>query len=108
VHTDDLGDANPHKFHAYAKCLLRKLPRGDAERTPDIGSDVMLQYYRVQKVSVQKVSEGTIALANEDGILKSKTSGTGLPLENEKEILSAIIQSLNERSARVSPKWTKF
>ncbi|MDR1914815.1 MAG: hypothetical protein LBQ68_10105 [Clostridiales bacterium] len=57
---------------------------------------------------MQKVSEGTIALANEDGILKSKTSGTGLPLENEKEILSAIIQSLNERSARVSPKWTKF
>ena len=49
-------------------------------------------YYRVQKVS-----EGSIVLANEDGLLKSKTSGTGLPLEDEKEVLSAIIQSLNER-----------
>lgn len=29
--------------------------------------------------------------------MKSKTSGTGLPLEDEKEVLSAIIQSLNER-----------
>lgn len=92
THIINLSDENLHKFHAYAKCLLRKLPKGNAERTPDIGSDVMLQYYRVQKVS-----EGSIALANEDGLLKSKTSGTGLPLEDEKEVLSAIIQSLNER-----------
>ncbi len=92
THIINLGDEKLHKFHAYAKCLLRKLPKDDTERTPDIGSDVMLQYYRVQKVS-----EGAIVLANEDGLLKSKTSGTGLPLEDEKEVLSAIIQSLNER-----------
>jgi hypothetical protein len=92
THIINLGDASLHKFHAYAKCLLRKLPRDDTERTPDIGSDVMLQYYRVQKVS-----EGALILANEDGLLKSKTSGTSLPLEDEKEVLSAIIQSLNER-----------
>ena len=92
THIINLSDEKLHKFHAYAKCLLRKLPKDDTERTPDIGSDVMLQYYRVQKVS-----EGSIALANEDGLLKSKTSGTGLPLEDEKEVLSAIIQSLNER-----------
>ncbi len=92
THIINLGDEELHKFHAYAKCLLRKLPKDDTERTPDIGNDVMLQYYRVQKVS-----EGSIALAKEDGVLKSKTSGTGLPFEDEKEILSAIIQSLNER-----------
>jgi type I restriction enzyme R subunit len=92
THIINLGDENLHKFHAYAKCLLRKLPKNDTERTPDIGSDVMLQYYRVQKVD-----EGPILMVKEDGVLYSKTSGTGLPLEDEKEILSAIIQSLNER-----------
>ncbi|WP_320123035.1 type I restriction endonuclease [uncultured Sphaerochaeta sp.] len=92
THIINLGDVRLHKFHAYAKCLLRKLPRDEAERTPDIESDVMLQYYRVQKVS-----EGPIVLANEDGLLKHRTSGSGLQLEDEKEPLSAIIKNLNER-----------
>jgi type I restriction enzyme R subunit len=72
--------------------LLRKLPRDEAERIPDIGNDVMLQYYRVQKIS-----EGPIVLVNDDGLLKQRTSSSGLPLEDEKEALSAIIQNLNER-----------
>ena len=92
THIIHLGDENLHKFHAYAKCLLRKLPRDEAERIPDIGNDVMLQYYRVQKIS-----EGPIVLVNEDGLLKQRTSSSGLPLEDEKEALSAIIQNLNER-----------
>ncbi len=92
THIINLGDEKLHKFHAYAKCLLRKLPKDDKERIPDIGSDVMLQYYRGQKVS-----EGSIVLVNEDAILKNKTSGTGASPEDEKEVLSAIIQSLNER-----------
>jgi type I restriction enzyme R subunit len=92
THIINLGDEKLHKFHAYAKCLLRRLPKDGSERTPDIGSDVMLQYYRVQKVS-----EGAIALVNEDGLLKGKTSGTGLPLEDEQETLSSILTQLNER-----------
>jgi type I restriction enzyme R subunit len=92
THIIHLGDENLHKFHAYAKCLLRKLPRDEAERIPDIGNDVMLQYYRVQKIS-----EGPIVLVNDDGLLKQRTSSSGLPLEDEKESLSAIIQNLNER-----------
>ena len=51
-----------------------------------------MQYYRLQKSY-----EGTIGLVKEDGILFGKTSGTGLPLEDEKENLSTIIQKLNER-----------
>jgi len=45
----------------------------------------------------QRSYEGTIDLVKEDGVLYGKTSGTGLPLEDEKENLSAIIQKLNER-----------
>jgi type I restriction enzyme R subunit len=92
THIINLGDTNLHKFYAYSKCLIRKLPKDDTERISDIGSDVMLQYYRTQEVS-----EGAMVLANEDGLLKSKTSGPRLFLEDEKESLSAIIRTLNER-----------
>jgi type I restriction enzyme R subunit len=44
-----------HKFFAYAKCLLRKLPYEDGERV-DLEDEVVLQYYRVQKIF-----EGSIA-----------------------------------------------
>ena len=86
------GDEKLHKFYAYAKALLRKLPKDTGERTPNLDNDVSLQYYRLQRSY-----EGTIDLVKEDGVLYGKTSGTGLPLEDEKENLSAIIQKLNER-----------
>jgi type I restriction enzyme R subunit len=53
---------------------------------------VTLQYYRLQRVY-----EGTISLVKEDGVLYGKTSGTGLPLEDEQENLSVILSKLNER-----------
>jgi type I restriction enzyme R subunit len=92
THIINLGDAGLHKFYAYAKCLIRKLPKDPEERTPNLDNDVMLQYYRIQKVA-----EGSILMVKEDGVLYGKTSGTGLPLEDEQENLSAIIQRLNER-----------
>ena len=36
-------------------------------------------------------------LVREDGVLYNKTSGTGMPLEDEQEILSVILAKLNER-----------
>ncbi|MFZ3131673.1 MAG: hypothetical protein WA125_11375 [Desulfosporosinus sp.] len=92
THIIKLGDVNLHKFYAYAKCLLRKLPKDIVERAPNLDNEVSLQYYRLQRSY-----EGSISLIKEDGVLFGKTSGTGLPLEDEKENLSAIIQRLNER-----------
>jgi len=92
THIINLGDENLHKFYAYAKCLLRKLPKDAADRTPDIENDVTLQYYRLQKTY-----EGSIIPVEEDGILNNKTSGTGIMFEDEKENLSQIIEKLNER-----------
>jgi len=92
THIIKLGDENLHKFYAYAKCLLRKLPKDVADRTPNIENDVTLQYYRLQKAY-----EGSIITVNEDGVLENKTSGTALSTEDEKENLSQIIQKLNER-----------
>ena len=92
THIISLGDEKLHKFYAYAKCLIRKLPKESGDRAPDIAGDVTLQYYRLQKTY-----EGGIMTVNEDGVLYNKTSGTGLVLEDEKENLSQIIQKLNER-----------
>lgn len=92
THIISLKDENLHKFYAYGKALIRKLPRDGGKRTPNLENDVMLQYYRLQKTY-----EGSLVLKEEDGILNYKTSGTGLPLEDEKENLSEIIKNLNER-----------
>lgn len=91
THIINLGDEKLYKFYAYGKCLFRKLPK-EGERVPDLNNDVVLQYYRLQKIH-----EGSIEMAKEDGVLYNATSGMGLPLEDEKENLSLIIARLNER-----------
>lgn len=91
THIINLGDEKLYKFYAYGKCLFRKLPK-EGERVPDLSNDVVLQYFRLQKIH-----EGSIEMAKDDGVLYNATSGTVLPLEDEKENLSAIIARLNER-----------
>lgn len=93
THIINLGDANLHKFYAYAKCLLRKLPKEGGTHTPSLDNDVSLQYYRLQRAY-----EGTIMMVKEDGVLYGKTSGTGLPLEDEQENLSVILAKLSRES----------
>ena len=92
THVIRLEDERLHKFYAFAKSLLRKLPREKGEEFPNINSDVELQYYRIQKQY-----EGNIDLVAEEGVLYSATKGTGLPVEDEKENLSVILKDLNER-----------
>lgn len=91
THIINLGDEKLYKFYAYGKCLFRKLPK-EGERIPNLYDDVVLQYYRLQKIH-----EGSIKMVKEDGVLYNATSGTGLSLEDEKENLSTIIAKLNER-----------
>lgn len=88
----NLEDEMLHKFYVFAKGLVRKLPKEEGERVPDIASDVNLQYYRIQKEF-----EGSIELSEDEGILNNSTSGTGIPVEEEKEKLSEILKNLNER-----------
>lgn len=91
THIINLGDESLHKFNAYAKCLSRKLPKG-GEKTPSLDNDVVLQYYRLQKVY-----EGKIDLVKEDGVLYGGQHGAGLPVEDDNETLSKIIAKLNEK-----------
>jgi type I restriction enzyme R subunit len=87
-----LNDVQIHKFFAYAKCLLRKLPHKNGEKV-NIDDEVVLQYYRVQKIF-----EGTIAL--ESGIgepLQNKREAGQKKKDEEKTLLSELIEKLNER-----------
>ena len=91
THIICFDDVKLHKFYAFAKALARKIPKDRAERIPNIESDVNLQYYRLQRVY-----EGSIGLEAREGVLPYG-SQSGLPLTDEKEKLSEIIRSLNER-----------
>lgn len=94
THIISLEDERLHKFYAFGKCLLRKLPKEKGEKFPNINNDVELQYYRIQKQY-----EGKILLEDEEGILNNSTKGTGLPVEDEKEKISIILKNLNEKWA---------
>ena len=91
THIICFDDVKLHKFYAFAKALVRKIPKDRAERIPNIESDVNLQYYRLQRGY-----EGSIGLEAREGVLPYG-SQSGLPLTDEKEKLSEIIRSLNER-----------
>jgi len=85
-----LDDAEMHKFFAYAKCLLRKLPHEDGERV-DLEDEVVLQYYRLQKIF-----EGSIALEQGQTLPNTKFAGAK-KTDEEKSPLSELIERLNER-----------
>jgi len=86
-----LDDADMHKFHAFAQCLLRKLPKGDASPSVAIDDEVALQYYRVQKIF-----EGSIIMES-GGYLHNKHHA-GMPKnEEEQSPLSELLEKVNER-----------
>ncbi|MCL2637759.1 MAG: type I restriction endonuclease [Oscillospiraceae bacterium] len=86
-----LDDAEMHKFYAFAKLLLRKLPHKQGERV-DLDDEVVLQYYRVQKIF-----EGSIALESGENPLKSSMHAGGKKKDEEKSLLSELVDKLNER-----------
>lgn len=89
-----LHDAELHKFHAYAKFLLRKLPRDNDPGSVYIDSDVALEYYRLEKIAEAelKLETGTVV-----PLTPTKFAGTGGVQGKDLVPLSKIIQDLNER-----------
>lgn len=85
-----LDDAEMHKFFAYAKCLVGKLPKGDSG-VVYLEDEVMLQYYRLQKMF-----EGSIGLQKGDPLPNTKFAG-GVKKKEEESPLSEIIGKLNDR-----------
>ena len=85
-----LDDADMHRFFAFAKCLARKLPREDDGKV-DLDDEVMLQYYRVQKIF-----EGSISLEQGDALPNTKFAGKAKK-SDEQSPLSELVEKLNER-----------
>ena len=85
-----LDDADMHKFHAYAKFLLKKLPKREGNTPIFLDDEVSLQYYRIQKIF-----EGSIGL--EQGTPLPNTIIAGKPQHEEKEPLSELIEKINDR-----------
>ena len=85
-------DIQLEKLYTYSRFLLKKLPK-DETNPFQLGDDVSLEYYRLQKMG-----EKSFVLEDEaEGYLSGiKDAGSG-KAEEEKVHLSEIIEMLNER-----------
>ncbi|MEM9914265.1 MAG: type I restriction endonuclease [Planctomycetota bacterium] len=86
-------DSELEKLYAFARFLLKKLPRPDAGPAYQFDDDVALKFYRLQKIA-----DGAIALqTGVGGELKGPADvGTGRAKDEEVE-LSRLIDLLNDR-----------
>lgn len=86
------NDSDLEKLYVFLRNLLRKLPRRDTSTGYELGEDVALKYYRLQKMQ-----EGRIDLkTGEPSIIYGPTEvGTGKA--DEEVLLSTLIELLNER-----------
>lgn len=86
------NDSDLEKLYVYLRNLLRKLPRRDTSTGYELGEDVALKYYRLQKMM-----EGKIDLkGGEPQVIYGPSEvGTGKPDEDVE--LSTLIELLNER-----------
>ncbi len=85
------GDSELERLASFGRLLLPSL-QPDREGPIDLGDDVSLEYYRLERVS-----SGTIFREEPEAYVVSPTAvGTGNP-EEEKAPLSEIIERLNER-----------
>ncbi|WP_275315259.1 type I restriction endonuclease subunit R [Tenacibaculum bernardetii] len=87
------SDVELEKLFTYSRFLLKKLPRKNQEDRFQLGDEVSLEYYRLQRVAEQNiVMEGQ----NEYGL--EGMDGAGIRMnKEEQEALSEIINVLNNR-----------
>lgn len=86
-----LDDMELHRFHAYARLLLRKLPKDDLGNSINLDDEVSLQYYRLQKIF-----EGSIELEKAEPLPNNKYAEKGKKSDDE-ALLSELIEKMNER-----------
>jgi type I restriction enzyme, R subunit len=84
-------DVGLEKLYVFAKGLNRKLPRRQIRLPYEIRESVDLDSFRLQETY-----SGSIELEREDGPISGYTGGVGRELEEERDLLSQIIRSLNE------------
>ncbi len=84
-------DKDMQKLYVYTKYLSKLLPKDNSDKI-NLNDALLLEYYKLQKTS-----EGTITLKNEEGYLPP-VSGTGSAgKDKEKDTLSEIIDKFNKK-----------
>ena len=87
------SDVELEKLFTYSRFLLKKLPRKNQEDRFQLGDEVSLEYYRLQRVAEQNIimeGQGEYGLEGMDG------AGIRMSKEDQ-EALSEIINVLNNR-----------
>jgi len=84
-------DISLEKLYAYARNLNRKLPKRENNIPFEIEDSVDLDSFRIQKTF-----EGKLKLQKEDGVVSGPGDDGSRPVEEEKDILSNIIKTLND------------
>lgn len=86
-------DVDLEKLYSFSRFLLTKLPKEDAGSQFQLGDEIALEYYRLQKVA-----EGSLKLEVHGEYGLDPTTDAGLRrAEEEKARLSDIIRILNDR-----------
>ena len=86
-------DSDLEKLYSFLRHLTTKLPRRSSGPAYQFDEDVRLQYYRLQKIS-----EGAISLAEEDGRPLDGPTEVGSGVVREQDVaLSQLIDLINER-----------
>jgi type I restriction enzyme R subunit len=87
------SDVELEKLFTYSRFLLKKLPRKNQQDRFQLGDEVSLEYYRLQRVAEQH-----LALEDKGEYGLEGLDGAGIRLnKEEKEALSEIINVLNNR-----------
>jgi type I restriction enzyme R subunit len=87
------SDLELEKLYAYSRFLIKKLPKKNTNDRFELGDEVSLEYYRLQKISEQNLALESNSEYGLDGISESGIRGT----KEEKEALSEIISVLNKK-----------
>lgn len=86
------NDSDLEKLYVFLRNLLRKLPRRDTTAGYELGEDVALKYYRLQKML-----EGSIDLKSGEPKVVYGPQEVGTGAVDEEVSLSSLIEILNER-----------
>ena len=85
-------DADWEKLYVFARGLNKKLPKRDAPDVSDVLSSVDLDSFRLQKIH----SDLQLKLESEDSELPGIGDGASIIADPEEDLLSHIIQTLND------------
>ncbi len=85
-------DADLEKLYVFGRSLNKKLPKREAPDVSDVLSSVDLDSFRVQQVHKNQ----QLKLESEDSDLDGIGSGTSAIVEPEADLLSNIVQALND------------